>query len=196
MAGTPTPGDVQHAQARRRQDAAEQAELKARRRAEHERNRAAKLARQARLALPPEQRLADLASRAAAIEARWTMPPAQVDPAEVKAAQRAAMTRVEVVEVVREITVEVPAPPLAPGSYTECEVCVGRGMRDRYGQVPAAAERLALVDTTGAEVAVIETCPTHTSFVRATAQQRGFTTRSARSARSARATPGTAAARP
>ncbi|MGW0931852.1 hypothetical protein [Streptomyces sp. NPDC002644] len=179
MAGTPTPGDVRHAQARRRQDAAEQAELKARRRAEHERNREAKLARKARLALPPEQRLADLASRAAAIDAKWTMPPTRVDPEEVKAAQRAAMTRVEVVEVVREITVEVPAPPLPPGSYTECEVCVGRGMRDRYGQVPAAAERLALVDATGTEVAVIETCPTHTSFVRATAQQRGFTTRTA-----------------
>ncbi|WP_166020305.1 hypothetical protein [Streptomyces chilikensis] len=190
MAGTPTPGDVRHAQARRRRDAVEQAELKARRRAENERNRAAKLARKARLALPPEQRLADLASRAAAIEAKWTMPPAQVDSEEVKAAQRAAMTRIEVVEVVREITVEVPAPPLPPGSYTECEVCVGRGMRDRYGQVPAAAERLALVDADGLEVAVVETCPTHISFVRATAQQRGFSTRTAPS------TSSPAAARP
>lgn len=53
------------------------------------------------------------------------------------------------VEVVREITVEVPAPPLPVGSYTECEVCVGRGMRDRYGQVQAAAERLVLVDAAG-----------------------------------------------
>ncbi|MFF4145580.1 hypothetical protein ACFY0A_30390 [Streptomyces sp. NPDC001698] len=59
------------------------------------------------------------------------MPTAEVSADEVKAAQRAAMTRIEVVEVVREITVEVLAPLLAPGSYTECEVCVGRGMRDR-----------------------------------------------------------------
>lgn len=41
-----------------------------------------------------------------------------------------------------------------------------RGIRDRYGRVPAAAECLALADTVGAEVevATIETCPTHVPF--------------------------------
>jgi hypothetical protein len=172
----PTPGDVQQVQARQQQEAEAKKALKAQRREENERNRAAKLARQARLALPPEERLA---TATAAIDAKWTMPKAQVSAEEVKAAQRAAMTRVEVVEVVREITVEVPAPPLPAGSYTECEVCVGRGMRDRYGQVPAAAERLVLVDAAGVEVAVIETCPTHIPYVQATARRRGFTAQSA-----------------
>ena len=59
----------------------------------------------ARLALPPEERLV---ARAASIEAKWVMHPAEVSAEEVKAAQRAAMTRIEVVEAVREITVEVP----------------------------------------------------------------------------------------
>ncbi|MER7578124.1 hypothetical protein [Streptomyces sp. NPDC126514] len=172
MTQAPTPGDVHKVHDQRLQEAAAKKALKAQRRAENERNRAAKLARQARLALPPEERLA---ATAASIDAKWAMPKAQVDAEEVKAAQRAAMTRVEVVEVVREITVEVPAPPLPAGSYTECEVCVGRGMRDRYGQVPAAAERLVLVDAAGIEVAVIETCPTHVPYVQATARRRGFT---------------------
>ncbi|WP_327342784.1 hypothetical protein [Streptomyces europaeiscabiei] len=95
-------------------------------------------------------------ARAASIEAKWVMHPAEVSAEEVKAAQRAAMTRIEVVEAVREITVEVPAPPLPPGSYTECEVCVGRGIRDRY------------------QVAAIETRPTHVPYVQATARRRGF----------------------
>jgi hypothetical protein len=63
-------------------------------------------------------------------------------------------------------------------------------MRDRYGQALAAAERLTLVDAAGLEVAVIETCPTHISFVRATAQQHGFSTWTTQT------TPSTAAARP
>src|SRR6476661_782504 len=130
MTQAPTPGDVRQVRDQRLQEDAAKKALKAQRREENERNRAAKLAHQARLALPPEERLA---ATAASIDAKWTMPKAQVDAEEVKAAQRAAMTRVEVVEVVREITVEVPAPPLPAGSYTECEVCVGRGMRDRYG---------------------------------------------------------------
>ncbi|MEU3090317.1 hypothetical protein ABZ703_28680 [Streptomyces massasporeus] len=46
--------------------------------------------------------------RAASIEAKWVMHPAEIAAEEVKAAQRAAMTRIEVVEAVREITVEVP----------------------------------------------------------------------------------------
>ncbi|MFI9082386.1 hypothetical protein ACIGW8_39390 [Streptomyces sioyaensis] len=54
---------------------------------------------------------------------------------------RTVMTRVDVVEVVHEITVEVPAPLIPAGSYTEREVCVRRGMRP-VGQssspVPAA----------------------------------------------------------
>lgn len=172
MTQAPTPGDVQQVRERQMQEAAAKKALKAQRRAENERNRAAKLARQARLALPPEERLA---AATAGIDAKWTMPKAQVDAEEVKAAQRAAMTRVEVVEVVREITVEVPAPPLPAGSYTECEVCVGRGMRDRYGQVPAATEHLVLTDAAGIEVAAIETCPTHVPYVQATARRRGFT---------------------
>jgi hypothetical protein len=101
--------------------------------------------------------------------------PAPTVPAEqVRAEQRAAITRVEVVEVIREITVEVPAPPLPAGSYTECEVCVGRGMRDRYGQVPAATEQLRLVDGAGRGMTVIDTCPTHVPYVQATARRRGF----------------------
>lgn len=172
VTGMPTPGDVQQVRERQMKEAEAKKALKAQRRAENERNRAAKLARQARLALPPEERLA---ATAASIDAKWAMPKAQVDAEEVKAAQRAAMTRVEVVEVVREITVEVPAPPLPAGSYTECEVCVGRGMRDRYGQVPAATERLVLNDAAGIEVAAIETCPTHVPYVQATARRRGFT---------------------
>ncbi|MFC8015443.1 hypothetical protein [Streptomyces cinereoruber] len=171
MTGMPTPGDVRQVRERQRREAAAMKALKAQRREENERNRAAKLARKARLALPPDERLA---ATAASIDAKWTMPKAQVDAEEVKAAQRAAMTRVEVVEVVREITVEVPAPPLPPGSYTECEVCVGRGMRDRYGQVPAAVECLVLSDASGVQVAVIETCPTHVPYVQATARRRGF----------------------
>ncbi|MEU1596655.1 hypothetical protein ABZ468_28340 [Streptomyces sp. NPDC005708] len=171
VAGMPTPGDVQRVRAKQLEEAAAKKALKAQRREENERNRAAKLARKARLALSPEERLA---ARAASIEAKWAMPAAEVCAEEVKAAQRAAMTRIEVVEVVREITVEVPAPPLAPGSYTECEVCVGRGMRDRYGQVPAAADRLVLNDTSGVQVAAIETCPTHVPYVQATARRRGF----------------------
>jgi hypothetical protein len=171
VAGMPTPGDVQRVRAKHLEEAAAKQALKAQRRAENERNRLAKQARQARLALPPEERLA---ARAASIEAKWAMPAAEVSADEVKAAQRAAMTRIEVVEVVREITVEVSAPPLAPGSYTECEVCVGRGMRDRYGQVPAAAERLVLMDVSGVQVAAIETCPTHVPYVQATAGRRGF----------------------
>lgn len=93
---------------------------------------------------------------------------------EVEEAQLAAMTRV--VEVVREIVVEVPAPPLAAGSYTECEVCVGRGMTDRYGQTPAATERIVLTTGTGDEVATIEACLTHVSYVQATATRCGFHT--------------------
>ncbi|MGW0928991.1 hypothetical protein [Streptomyces sp. NPDC002644] len=42
--------------------------------------------------MPPEQRPADLASWTAAIEAKWTMRPTQVDPKEVRTAQRAATT--------------------------------------------------------------------------------------------------------
>jgi hypothetical protein len=168
----PTPGDVQRVRAKQQQEAAAKKALKAQRRAENERNAAVKAARKARLALPPQERLA---VRAASIEAKWAMPAAEVSAEEVMAAQRPAMTRVEVVEVVREITVEVPAPPLPAGSYTECEVCVGRGMRDRYGQVPAATERLVLNDAAGIEVAAIETCPTHVPYVQATARRRGFT---------------------
>lgn len=171
MAEMPTPGDVQRVRAKQMEEAAAKQALKARRREENERNRLAKQARKARLALAPEERLA---ARAASIEAKWVMPSAEVSVEEVKAAQRAAMTRIEVVEVVREITVEVPAPPLPPGSYTECEVCVGRGMRDRYGQVPAAVERLVLTDASGVQVAAIETCPTHVPYVQATARRRGF----------------------
>jgi hypothetical protein len=169
--GMPTPQDVQRVRARQLEEAAAKRALKAQRRAENERNRLAKLERKARLALPPEERLA---ARVASVEAKWAVPAAEVSAEEVKAAQRAAMTRIEVVEVVREITVEVPAPPLAPGSYTECEVCVGRGMRDRYGQVPAAADRLVLTDASGVRVAAIETCPTHVPYVQATARRRGF----------------------
>lgn len=168
----PSPRDVEQVQDRARQEAAARAALKAERRAENERNRAAKLERQARLALPPDERLAAATGR---IDAKWTVPEPAVSVEDVRAAQRAAMTRVEVVEVVREITVEVPAPPLPAGSYTECEVCVGRGMSDRYGQVPAAAERLELVDVAGERVAVIDTCPTHVPYVQATARRRGFT---------------------
>lgn len=171
MVKAPAPGGVQQISVRKLDEAAAKKTHKAQRRAENERNRAAKLARQARLALPPGERLA---AATAGIDAKWAIPKATVDAEEVKAAQRAAMTRIE---VVREITVEVPAPPLPAGSYTECEVCVGRGMRDRYGQVPAAAERLALIDTAGIEVAVIETCPTHVPYVEATARRRGFTAR-------------------
>ncbi|MER6372613.1 hypothetical protein ABT255_30360 [Streptomyces mirabilis] len=47
-------------------------------------------------------------ARAASIEATWVMHPAEVSAEAVKAAQRAAMARIEVVEAVREITVEVP----------------------------------------------------------------------------------------
>ncbi|MFD1277296.1 hypothetical protein ACFQ51_51980 [Streptomyces kaempferi] len=79
--------------------------------------------------------------------------------------------------MVREITVEVPAPPLRPGSYAECEVCVGRGMVNKYGQLPAAAGRLVLTDAAGVEVAAVETCPTHVPYVEATARRRGFTVR-------------------
>lgn len=147
--------------------------LKAQRRAENERNAAANAERRRRLALPPQERLM-AAAAIEKIEARWAMPEPEVPLEEVMAAQRAAMTRVEVVEVVREITVEVAAPPLPPGSYTECEVCVGRGMRDRYGQVPAASQHMLLTDASGARVAVIETCPTHVPYVQATAKRRGF----------------------
>ncbi|MFD9630336.1 hypothetical protein [Streptomyces violascens] len=129
------------------------------------------------MALPPQERLLETA---AGIEEKWTMPAPAVSTEEVQAAQRAAMTRIEVVEVVREITVEIPAPPLPAGSYTECEVCVGRGMRDRYGQVPAATERLTLTDASGNEVAAIDTCPTHVPYVQATARRRGFHTRASR----------------
>ncbi|MFF8991690.1 hypothetical protein ACF09H_17440 [Streptomyces sp. NPDC014983] len=73
------------------------------------------------------------------------MPEAEVSAEEVKAAQRAAMTRV-----------------------------VGRGMRDRYGQVPAAVKPLVLNDASGIQVAAIETCPTHVPYVQATARRRGF----------------------
>ncbi|MDX2697265.1 hypothetical protein Sipo8835_12930 [Streptomyces ipomoeae] len=64
----------------------------------------------ARLALPPEE-----LARAASIEAKWVMHPAEVSAEEVKAARRAAMTRIEVVEAVREITVEVPGRRGLPG---------------------------------------------------------------------------------
>jgi hypothetical protein len=47
-------------------------------------------------------------ARAASIEAKRVMHPAEVSAEEVKATQRAAMTRIEAVEAVREITVEVP----------------------------------------------------------------------------------------
>lgn len=167
----PTPEDVQQIRQRQKHEAVAEKRLKAQRRAENDRNRAAKLEREARLALPPQERLA---ARAGQIDAKWQVPAPAVSAKEVQAAQRAAMTRVE---VVREITVEVPAPPLPVGLYTECEVCVGRGMKDRYGQVPAAASRLVLADTAGIEVAAIETCPTHVPYVEATARRRGFTVR-------------------
>ncbi|MCX4573449.1 MULTISPECIES: hypothetical protein [Streptomyces] len=54
-------------------------------------------------------------ARAASIEAKWVMQPAEVSAEEVKAAQRAAMNRIEVVEAVREITVEVPGRQGLPG---------------------------------------------------------------------------------
>ncbi|MEV6726230.1 hypothetical protein AB0M94_35475 [Streptomyces xanthochromogenes] len=171
----PTPGDVQRAQASKEEEAAAKRALKAQRRAENERNRLAKAERQARMALPPQERLL---ATAASIEKKWAMPAPAVPTEEVQAAQRAAMTRIEVVEVIREITIEIPAPPLPVGSYTECEVCVGRGMRDRYGQVPAATERLPITDASGSQVATIDTCPTHVPYVQATARRRGFRTQS------------------
>lgn len=173
MAGIPTPGDVRLVREQQQREAAAKKALKAQRRAENERKAAANAERKARLLLPPEERLA---ARAVSIEAKWAMPAPGVSADEVKAAQRARLTRVEVVEVVREITVEVVAPLLPAGSYTECEVCVGRGMRDRYGQVPAAAERLVLTDAAGVRVAEIDTCPTHVPYVQATARRRGFRT--------------------
>jgi hypothetical protein len=57
--------------------------------------------RRARLTLPSEERLA---ARAARIDAKWQMSSAAVSSEEVKAAQRAAMTRVEVVETWRPTT--------------------------------------------------------------------------------------------
>ncbi|MFF7976914.1 hypothetical protein [Streptomyces sp. NPDC007905] len=80
MVGMPTPGDVQWVRAKQLEEAA----------AENERNRLAKQARKARLALPPEERLA---ARAASIEAKWAMPAE-----EVKAAQQAEVTLVAEVE--------------------------------------------------------------------------------------------------
>ncbi len=149
--------------------------LKAERREQNERNRQAKLAaiaeRERRAALPLGERLAEAAAK---VDAKWIAPAPVVSAEEVRAAQRAAITRVEVVEVIREITVQVPAPPLPAGSYTECEVCVGRGLVDRYGQVPAAAEQLRLIDGAGQQVTVIDTCPTHVPYVQATARRRGF----------------------
>jgi len=138
MTAMPTPGDVQQVRARQQQEAAAKKALKAQWREENERNRAARLARQARLALPPEERLA---ARAASIDAKWTMPTAQVGAEEVKAAQRAAMTRVEVVEVVREIAVEVPAPPLAPAPTPSARSVSGAGCATgtgRYRPPPSA----------------------------------------------------------
>lgn len=184
MTRPPSPGDVHRLQEQRQQEAAAKKALKAQRREENERNRAAKLASRALLALPPEERLA---ARAAQIEEKWQMPAPAVSAEEVKAAQRAAMTRV--VEVIREITVEVHAPPMPPGSYTECEVCVGRGMVNKYGQVPAAAERLGLTDAAGIEVAAIETCPTHVPYVQATARRRGFACESVSGAAAGRERP-------
>ncbi|MFD0474613.1 hypothetical protein ACFQ0B_45045 [Nonomuraea thailandensis] len=136
----PSPKDVQQARTRRIEEAAAAQARKAERRAENERNRKAKVDAQRRAALPIHERLAETAER---IDAKWVIPAATVSAEQVRAAQRAAITRVEVVEVIREITVEVPAPPLPAGSYTECEVCVGRGMRDRYGQVPPAPSNCA-----------------------------------------------------
>lgn len=171
-----TPGDVSQRLSAKRQQEEENRRLKAARRAEAERHAAAKAEKQRRLALPPQERLAAASAR---VDQKWTLPPVAVPAAEILAAQRATMTRVEIVEVVREvireITVEVPAPPLAAGTYTECEVCVGRGMRDRYGQVPAAAHRMILRDPAGEQVAAVETCPTHVPYVETTARRRGFT---------------------
>ncbi|MGW4796853.1 hypothetical protein ACWEPC_30970, partial [Nonomuraea sp. NPDC004297] len=170
-----SPKDVHQAAALRAEQAAAAKALKAARRAVNERNRQAKLAARAeaewRAALPLHERLA---VTAATIDARWVMPALTVPAEQVRAEQRTAITRVEVVEAIRESIVEVPAPPLPAGSYTECEVCVGRGMRDRYGQVPAATEQLRLVDGAGRKMTVIDTCPTHVPYVQATARRRGF----------------------
>jgi hypothetical protein len=167
----PTPKDLHQVHHQQREQAAAKAALRAARRAENERNAAAKQERQRRMALPVHERLTAATER---IAEKWSLPAPIVSAEEVIAAQRAAMTRVEVVEVIREITVEVPAPPLPKGTYTECEVCVGRGMTDRYGQVPAATEQLVLSDAAGVRVAAIDTCPTHIPYVQATAHRRGF----------------------
>jgi hypothetical protein len=171
----PSPKDVQQVRARRIEEAVAARALKAERREQNERNRQAKLATIAeaerRAALPLDERLA---AAAAKVDAKWVAPAPALSAEQVRAAQRAAITRVEVVEVIREITVKVPAPPLPAGSYTECEVCVGRGMHDRYGQVPAATEQLRLIDKAGQQVTVIDTCPTHVPYVQAAARRRGF----------------------
>jgi len=127
----PTPKELHRLHEQQCEQAAVKAALKAARRPENERNAAAKREKERWLALPVHERLAAATER---IGAKWTTPAPVVPTEEVIAAQRTAMTRI--VEVVREITVEVPAPPLPKGSYTECEVCVGRGMTDRYGQSP------------------------------------------------------------
>ncbi|MEV6209718.1 hypothetical protein [Kitasatospora sp. NPDC051914] len=44
----------------------------------------------------------------------------------------------------REVVVEVPAPPVAPGDYRACEVCLGRGLVGRYGTTPHGGHRLHL----------------------------------------------------
>jgi hypothetical protein len=101
----------------------------------------------ARLALPPEERLV---ARAASIEAKWVMHPAEVSAEETKAAQRAAMTRIEVVEAVREITVEVRAARLTG-------TAVRRGRHPRHllqtGHLGEAAGVVGGGDTTGRHVA-------------------------------------------
>jgi len=167
----PTPQELRQRHEQQREQAAAKAALKAARREENERNAAAKREKERRLALPVHERLAAATER---IGAKWTTPAPVVPTEEVIAAQRAALTRIEVLEVIREIRVEVPAPPMPKGSYTECEVCVGRGMTDRYGQVPAAVEQLVLRDKAGIQVAAIDTCPTHIPYVQATARRRGF----------------------
>lgn len=96
MSTMPSPGDVRRLQESQQQGAAAKKELKAQRRAENERNRAAKLARQSRLALPPEERLA---ARAAQIDAKWQTPAPAVSAEDVQAAQRAVMTRIETTPV-------------------------------------------------------------------------------------------------
>lgn len=63
------------------------------------------------------------------------MHPTEVSAEEVKAAQRTAMIRIGVVEVIREITVEVPGRRCRPARTPSARSARAGGMRDRYGQV-------------------------------------------------------------